>query len=205
MKAIIKYLKEKYSPLSIIVYGSYADGSNSKNSDFDALVITSGGERVHDTSVVARVKLDAFIYPLAEVQKADNYEEFIQIFDGQVIFDTDGIGEKLRRGAFDYLDSKIKHSKNEVAEELEWCEKMLVRAKREDPEGDFRLHMLLVDSLEIACDVFAHSYLGPKKTLMWLEREHPKLYAKYTRALKDGNLRTVKAWITALSEAFGER
>ena len=31
---IITYLQEKYMPLSIIVYGSYANGTNDLNSDF---------------------------------------------------------------------------------------------------------------------------------------------------------------------------
>lgn len=35
MDKIINYICQKYEPLSIIVYGSYADGSNNENSDFD--------------------------------------------------------------------------------------------------------------------------------------------------------------------------
>lgn len=43
MKAeIIEYLKEKYQPLALIVYGSFADGTNNAHSDFDALVICEG-------------------------------------------------------------------------------------------------------------------------------------------------------------------
>jgi len=36
---IFAYLKDTYQPDAIIVYGSFADGSATKNSDFDALVI----------------------------------------------------------------------------------------------------------------------------------------------------------------------
>ena len=46
---IVRYLKEKYQPETILVYGSFADGSNNRNSDFDALVITEQG-RGHDSS-----------------------------------------------------------------------------------------------------------------------------------------------------------
>ena len=36
MDKILNYIHQKYEPLSIIVYGSYEDGSNNENSDFDA-------------------------------------------------------------------------------------------------------------------------------------------------------------------------
>ena len=36
---IIDYLEKTYQPESIIVYGSFADGSANLNSDFDALII----------------------------------------------------------------------------------------------------------------------------------------------------------------------
>ena len=41
MDKIVEYLKGKYESIAIIVYGSYADGTNNANSDFDALVIAS--------------------------------------------------------------------------------------------------------------------------------------------------------------------
>lgn len=44
MEQVLKYIREKYNPLSIILYGSYADGTNNLNSDFDALVIVADHE-----------------------------------------------------------------------------------------------------------------------------------------------------------------
>ena len=52
LEDIIKYIQEKYNPLSVILYGSYANGTNNLNSDFDALVISSDNEQFHDTSFV---------------------------------------------------------------------------------------------------------------------------------------------------------
>ena len=57
---IIDYLKKTYQPESIIVYGSFADGSANLNSDFDALII-AGKEKLHDSSFVDGVVLDLFI------------------------------------------------------------------------------------------------------------------------------------------------
>ena len=35
MQEIIEYINEKYAPVSVIVYGSYSNGTNNKSSDFD--------------------------------------------------------------------------------------------------------------------------------------------------------------------------
>ena len=36
---IIEYLKEKYNPISILLYGSYSNGMNDASSNFDYMVI----------------------------------------------------------------------------------------------------------------------------------------------------------------------
>ena len=62
VEQIIEYIKNKYSPLTIIVYGSYASGTNNLNSDFDVLVISQHHSQFHDTSFVDGVQLDVFVY-----------------------------------------------------------------------------------------------------------------------------------------------
>ena len=52
LEKIIEYIKQKYNPLSIILYGSYANGTNNLNSDFDALVISYDHEQFHDLSLI---------------------------------------------------------------------------------------------------------------------------------------------------------
>lgn len=63
MNHIIEYIKQKYDPCSIILYGSYADGTNNLNSDFDALVLSYNYEQFHDTSFVNGVQLDLLYIP----------------------------------------------------------------------------------------------------------------------------------------------
>ena len=53
MNEIITALEAKYHPLGMIVYGSYADGTNNLNSDFDALLLTDSGSELHDSSVIS--------------------------------------------------------------------------------------------------------------------------------------------------------
>ena len=92
---IIKYIKTKYNPISIIVYGSYASRTNNLNSDFDEIVISYDYKRFHDTSFLDGVELDVFVYPLSYFERGYEYNDFIQILDGIIITDSNGIGEKL--------------------------------------------------------------------------------------------------------------
>ena len=82
MEQIIEYIKGKYSPLSIILYGSYANGTNNLNSDFDALVISRDHKQFHDTSFVGVVRLDVFVYPVSFFDGEYDCDDFIRIFDG---------------------------------------------------------------------------------------------------------------------------
>ena len=59
---IITYLKEKYNPLTIALYGSYADSTCNQNSDFDCLVIVKDKDYSHDDHMIDNVCLDCFIY-----------------------------------------------------------------------------------------------------------------------------------------------
>ena len=79
---IIAHLTETYRPDGIIVYGSFADGSASENSDFDALVIADHA-KAHDASVIGGTVLDVFVYPPETFSAAYDPEDFIQVFDGK--------------------------------------------------------------------------------------------------------------------------
>lgn len=103
---IIRYLQNKYAPLSIILYGSYADGTNNLNSDFDALVIAPDHEPFHDTSVVDGIPLDVFVYPPAYFAGDYDCEDFIQIHDGRILKDSGGIGKSLQAKVQAYLQSR---------------------------------------------------------------------------------------------------
>ena len=67
---ILEYIRKTYDPDAVIVYGSFADGSESAHSDFDALVI-AGDRPVHDSSVVGGIQLDVFVYPPATCPRTE--------------------------------------------------------------------------------------------------------------------------------------
>ena len=99
---ILAYLKETYQPDAMIVYGSYADGSANKNSDFDALVIADKG-RMHDSSVIDGIVLDVFIYPPETFQSEIDPKEFVQVGDGKILLDTNGVAARLQKRVLDYI------------------------------------------------------------------------------------------------------
>lgn len=195
LEQIIKYIEQKYNPLSIILYGSYANGTNDPNSDFDALVISCDHGLHHDTSFVNGVQLDVFIYPASYFDGNYDCNDFIQIIDGKIISDNDGRGKSLHNRILLHLQNKPSKSNEEIQANIDWCVKMFERVKRGDAEGLFRWHWVLTDSLEIFCDIMDHPYLGPKKSLKWMEENHPAAFACYKLALNRFSIESLESWI----------
>lgn len=198
MEAVIEYIKKTYAPLSAIVYGSYADGSNNAGSDFDALVICAEHDIYHDTSVVDGIALDVFVYPASYFENEFDPDETVQIADGMLLIDTDARGEELLRRVREHINNIPAKPDEEIRSAVAWCAKMAARADRGDAEGMFRWHWLLADSLEIFCDAVKRRYLGPKKTLKWMEKDFPEAFELYTKALFDLSPQSRNGWIQYL-------
>lgn len=193
MRSLIAYLERKYAPLGLICYGSYSDGTQTTESDFDALLICRNGERHHDMEIVNGVKLDVFVYPEADIRDRIIPEEFIQIHDGKVVLDKTGAASQLLQQVRDYVAAAPAKTPEEKEELKNWCMKMLARTKRADAEGMYRGHWLLTDSLEIYCNVRERFYFGPKKTIKWLQENDPRGYELLIPALQD--LNRLENWI----------
>ena len=203
LEQIIEYIKRKYNPLSIILYGSYANGTNNLNSDFDSLVISYDHEQFHDTSFVNGIQLDVFVYPASYFDGNYDCNDFVQIFDGKIVVDSDERGKTLQTKVQSYLQNRPQKSKAEIDASVDWCVKMLARVKRYDAEGMFRWHWVLHDSLEIFCDVMHHPYWGPKKSLKWMEENHPTAFDCYQTALADFSVDSLENWIVYIKNASG--
>lgn len=198
MEKILSYLRQKYDICGLIVYGSYADGSQGENSDFDGLIITNEGQPFHDDSFVEGVQLDLFGYSRSYLEQTTDYDELLQIFDGVVLIDTDGVAAELKQRVNEYLQNLPRKTEDEIRQQISWCRKMLLRAKRGDAEGMFRWHWLLTDSLEIFCERAGHFYFGPKKTLKWMEKNFPQSFGIYYNALTHLDESALTAWIDHL-------
>ena len=199
---IILYLKEKYDPSAVIAYGSFANGTEDEYSDFDALVLTDNPIALHDDSIVNGIELDVFIYSPEHFDGAYDITEIEQIYDGSVLLDKDGLGQKLLQAAADYVASFRPKTMEEKKAEISWCRKMLQRTSRRDPEGYYRWHWLLLDSLEIYCDINNHRYVGPKKSLAWLSESDANGFSLYTTVLESNDASCLRAWIDHLESCL---
>ncbi len=205
MEKIIKYLNQTYQPLGIIVYGSFADGSNNLNSDFDALLIVENGERSHDNTFINGTELDVFIYPKKDFLGEISCEQYIQIGTGKVVSDFDGTATKLMELVRKYIENFTPKSIEENRTNVEWCEKMLQRAKRNDTEGFFRWHWLLIDSLEIYYDLCGKRYMGPKKSIRNMQEIDPIGVKIYKDALSKLEYEALEKWVFYLREKFDNK
>lgn len=195
MQKIVDYLRSKYQPETIIVYGSFADGSNGPGSDFDALLLTDHMETNHDDSVVDGKPLDVFLYPTdAQLDPSD----FPQLYYCKLVHDTCGKGRQLIDRAVNAIENRPMKTKAEILDNLSWCDKMLHRTQRGDAEGYYRWHWVLCDSLEYYCDIRGKFYFGPKKTLQWMQQEDPEAFLIYSEALSCLEWEKLKSWVKYL-------
>ena len=124
LEQIIEYIKQSYNPISIILYGSYANGTNNLNSDFDSLVISYDHEQFHDTSFVNGIQLDVFVYPVSYFEGEFDCDDFLQIFDGKIIVDSNERGKALQMKVISHIQNRPQKSKAEIdAISLFWTEK----------------------------------------------------------------------------------
>ena len=101
MDRIVQYLREKYRPRALLVYGSYVRGDQDGFSDFDCMVIVDSKEKNHDDSVVDGVQLDCYIFTADEVSGED-VDPYITAYDSRIVFD-DGIGASLKERVRKYV------------------------------------------------------------------------------------------------------
>lgn len=64
-----------------------------------------------------------------------------------------------------HMQSRPQKSKAEIDASADRCIKMFERVKRNNLEGMFQWYWVLIDSLEIFCDLTQHTYFGPKNIL----------------------------------------
>lgn len=202
MHDILSYLAATYDPVAIIAYGSFADGSSSLFSDFDALLITEDGQRRHDASFIDCTQLDVYIHPLSDFAGDYDPADFVQVFDGRILLDRDGVAASLIERVNRYLDSRTEKTPEEFKIDVDWCEKMLRRAGSADAEGAFRRHWLLVDSLQIYTELRGWRYLGPKKALRQLRERDREAYRLYEKALTGDDLDALADWVGRIRQCF---
>ncbi len=170
---------------TIVLYGSRADGSAGPSSDYDLAAFAAIPATVRDARLVDGAFLDAFVYP--ESVLASPTEAHLGIRGGKVLVQR-GAEADTFLAALEALFAK--GPKVLPPDEIEalkvWAVKMLGRMKRGDVEGDYRRTWLLTALLEDYFLVRGAWYLGPKRSLRWLERFDAPAHSAFCAALKPG-------------------
>lgn len=195
---IIEYLKEKYNPVSILLYGSYSNGMNDVSSDFDCMVIVDEKADSHDGSVVEGVQLDCFIFTVEEIEK-ENPDTFLTAYDAEIVLDN-GIGRELKQKVREYVKDNSTTELSEKQFVASWIEKTCRRIEKGDDEGNFRGFMLMSESLEdyyMFRDMF---YFGSKKAVKYLKENDCEGYELFHRAVTEKDNCSIIAWLKYLSK-----
>lgn len=189
---IIAYLKENYDPLTIAVYGSYADGTYDPYSDFDCLLIVKSKDRMHDDTIIDGVLLDCFLYSEQEMEQ-ENIETFIPLYDAKLVYDT-GMGQAVQSKVRNYVQSHSMHNPEEKHFLVSWIKKTLKRMEKSDTEGHFRAIAFLAESLEDYCILRDRFYFGSKKTIRFLQEEDVQGFLLFRKAITIRSNEAIMEW-----------
>lgn len=123
---ISNYLRERFNPHSIVLFGSYARGDYKDLSDIDILVITDSYLKISDINKnipksIKSEKISIVTYPLSDFNELFNEGSlFIAhlIREGKILFD-DGSYEKIAKRDFkvsdEFLNEQIRIQINKLA------------------------------------------------------------------------------------------
>ena len=200
VKEIIEYLKKTYQPRSILLYGSFSDGTNDKYSDFDCMVITSRKERKHDDSVIGGVQLDCFIFTPEEAENEADIEAFLTAYDAVIALD-DATGEKLKQRVREYVAAHSVIDDEEKRFIAAWIRKTLKRAEKKDDEGSYRAVAFLWESLADYFLMRDMYYFGSKKAIRYLKENDPAGYELFHNAVTNGDNGSIAAWAEQVTAA----
>ncbi len=177
------YLKERFGCRTAILYGSRARDDWDEASDIDVIAISETSETGHVAHRWEGLFLDLFLYP-PDVQPD---LDWLRIHEGQVLFQCGNEGEvTLKAVAEMYSAGPAPLPPSEAQTQRLWLEKMLARAEKGGPEGDYRRHWLLQTLPEIYFALNRLWYLGPKRSLAFLQQNKPDHFEALCRAFAPG-------------------
>ncbi|MFD3157221.1 nucleotidyltransferase family protein [Haloimpatiens sp. FM7330] len=128
LQNIKNYLKEKYNCHSIILYGSFANGAYTDESDIDIICFGDDIIQENNTTVVDGRQLDAWIY---NTNKMTKYEELLHIKGGKILLDEKDLCSRLLENIDKLFNNGPKKlSEKEINFQKSWLMKMVKRAKK---------------------------------------------------------------------------
>ena len=181
---MLKELKEKYAPHTIILYGSHARNEVTPTSDIDIACFCDRPDEKKDARLFHGVYLDVWVYPTAFLNAVP--EEALRFGDGKIVHDAQGLGwDYLAKVKRKLADGKPPMSDEDKAHLQEWVMKMLERAHAEDLDGNYRRTWLQHDLLEIYFEMRGLWYLGSKKGFSYLREYDHVVFRLFEETYKD--------------------
>ncbi|MCK8059003.1 MULTISPECIES: nucleotidyltransferase domain-containing protein [unclassified Fusibacter] len=201
IERLIDYLLVKYKCDTVILYGSYARGDFTAESDVDLVCFRESEIDLNDTGIFEGKQLDVWVMSKKALLAP---QDFLHIREGIVLVDKDASGEKLLKTVDDmYACGPEKKERKDKLFLIDWMNKMYLRSTKGDIEGTYRYYWLVRDILEIYFELHDLWYEGPKKSLSWLELNDTVFYNHYEKVLRDKVLSVeMRALIEYLSESL---
>src|SRR5271166_666783 len=141
LELLQRYLTEQFGCHTAILYGSRARGDWDAASDIDVIALRDAGEAGHVAHRWQNLFLDLFLYPTATTATPD----WLRLHGGRVLFQRGSEGDNVLSAVEDMLAAGPERlSADDMRTRRLWAEKMLLRAEKGDPEGDYRRHWLLM-------------------------------------------------------------
>lgn len=156
-----------------ILYGSWARGDATAESDVDILCVREAGPPVRAARMQGAVYLDGFVYPESSLERLD--PDLLRILGGRVVKERDGFGTRLLERLKEQYDRGPEPmSEDERAAIRVWSRKMVERIRGQHGiEADYRRTQLVFESLEDYFRLRNSWYNGPKASFQWLRQHDP--------------------------------
>ncbi|WP_110929583.1 hypothetical protein [Bacillus massiliglaciei] len=129
-------------------------------------------------------------------------EHFLRTNKGLILVDDRELAKKFLLEIADvYNKGPKKLSDQEKLFLKSWLRKMFERSNNRDIDGEYRLHWMLTDSLDIYFQLSGLWYLCPKKSFAWLKENDIPAYALFKKALsRDAEKTDIERLIDYLDE-----
>jgi hypothetical protein len=138
--------------------------------DIDVIAFSDDGEAMHLAHEWQGLSLDLFLKGSMSKPEPD----WLRFYEGKILFQRGAFGEEVLAAVRAmHAAGPAMLSTNEARTRRLWLKKMLARAEKGDPEGNYRRHWLLMALLEDYFTLRGEWYLGPKASLKILNQKNP--------------------------------
>ncbi|MEP7100536.1 MAG: nucleotidyltransferase domain-containing protein, partial [Burkholderiales bacterium] len=148
---------------TILLYGSRANGTENKDSDYDIAAFGNRTETVRDARIVQGEFLDIFLYPESLLKSAS--EDYLKLRQSVVLLQREHEADEFLNSLETIFERGPKPLPgDEILARKTWAWKMVLRSARGDVEGNYRRVWLLTALLEDYFVIRGRWFEGPKKS-----------------------------------------